>query len=376
MRWLGLMAVGAWLASSAAAQAQERGDKTGPALNWTRQPGAESCIASVELAARIEARVKRRIFVAAPQAIVAVEGYVAPLPGGGFRASIAMSDGEGALYGSRELTTAGACSELDDGLVFVIAVTLRPESGSGTGIELPENVASALDALFGAEPTEPEPSAFPSAPAGQAADRAPIEPRPVPQPEPVQEQEDEPDEAREGAPFLYLEALGVGHLGLQPIGSLGGGAGVRVYIAGIGSIALRAAVLADTARDIQDRGRDSHASFSGRLVSGAYCTPSLLEWSALSLEACGAFSLGSIDATGVDFVREEQASSVFGSAGLAPRLAIAATDTLVVALAVGPELHVARPVFVYGSQRDGDVELYRATLLGAGAELSVAFALF
>jgi len=97
-RWVG-MVMGVCLAALVdPASAQDAAPmKTGPALNWTRQPGAESCIASVELAARIEARVRKKIFVAAPEAIVAVEGYVAPDPSGGFRATIAMSDGQGAL---------------------------------------------------------------------------------------------------------------------------------------------------------------------------------------------------------------------------------------------------------------------------------------
>jgi hypothetical protein len=151
---------------------------------------------------------------------------------------------------------------------------------------------------------------------------------------------------------------------------------VRIYIGGAGSIALRAAVLAATEREIQDRERSSRASFSGQLVSLAYCTPALLAWSALSLEACAAASFGAIEAAGVSFETNQQAASYFGSLGVAPRLALAASERLIFGLAVGPELHAARPVFDYGSQRDGDVELYKATLIGGAAELSVTFALF
>lgn len=376
-RWTGI-AVALLCAPLGVAQAQEaQPERVGPALNWTRQPGAESCIASVELAARIEARVKKPIFVPAPAAIVAVEGYVAPKPEGGFRATIAMSDGQGLLYGSRELETAGACGELDDGLVFVIAVTLRPEAGSVTGIELPENVANALDALFGSEPTEPDPAAFPSEaqatsatppPNSEPASSAATAPPPAPQPEP-------PTRA-------FIEALGALRIGLQPNMAFGGGGGLRVRIAGFGSLSLHGALFAKTTEDIDDVGEPS-ADFTTRTVSLGYCTPALFESSSLGVEACAAGRAGVVSAVGRDFATKSyEKDSGFIALGLSARLTVALNENVVLALAAGPELHLLRPVFEYEPQlRPFEdtvpaADLYKAGPIGGAAELSVAFALF
>jgi hypothetical protein len=375
--------VGTVVASGAVAQQAPADDsKSGPALNWTRQPGAESCIGSVELAARIEERVKKKIFVAAPEAIVAVEGYAAPRANGGFRAAIAMSDGQGHLYGSRELETQGACSELNDGLVFVIAVTLRPEAGSVTGIELPENVASALDALFGREPTEPDPAAFPAAPPVASA------PEPAPPP-PLAAAEEPPSRASERGPSVraFLEALGTVQLGLQPDHGLGGGGGLRLAIARAGSLSLHGALFAQSRRDavdLSDDGLRGSADFRARMLSLGYCTPALLESSVLGFEACAAGRIGDVIAHGQDFDNGDsnrERASLFLSLGLAARLTLALSTNVVLALAAGPEAHLARPVFEYEtrsepSQETRSVALYKASALAGAAELSVAFALF
>jgi len=377
-RWVGIVAGVCLAALAGTARAQGAAPaKTGPALNWTRQAGAESCIASVELAARIEARVKKKIFVAAPEAIVAVEGYVAPEPSGGFVATIAMSDGQGVLYGSRELHTAGACAELDDGLVFVIAVTLRPQAGSVTGIELPENVATALDALFGAEPTEPDPAAFPSAPA-PSGKPAPVQPRR--QPEPVAlavAPEPEPREALRA----FIEPLGALQLGLQPNVGFGGGLGVRVRTPSIGSFSVHGALFAKTTRQVIDADLDDGlkrgTDFTTKMLSIGYCTPALLGRASFGLEACAAGRFGAVTADTNDFLTPESSqASLFASVGLGARLAVELNANVVVALAAGPELHLARPVFQYQPNEGLPAEVFKVSTVGGAAELSVAFALF
>ena len=77
---LGLVLVGS-------AQAQG-GARRGPALNWVRLPGAESCIAASELALRVEERLERRVFVLAPDAELAFDGYVQPRAAGGSCCSV------------------------------------------------------------------------------------------------------------------------------------------------------------------------------------------------------------------------------------------------------------------------------------------------
>ena len=51
-------------------------DPAAPGLNWVRLPGAESCIAAQALAARIEERVGRVLFVTIAEAGLSVDGSV------------------------------------------------------------------------------------------------------------------------------------------------------------------------------------------------------------------------------------------------------------------------------------------------------------
>ncbi|HKP64758.1 MAG TPA: hypothetical protein VJV78_48810 [Polyangiales bacterium] len=135
----------------------------GPALNWVRLSGAESCIAAVELAQLVEGRLGRPVFVSSSEAVVVIEGRVEPAQPLGFNAVIRVSDPDGTLYGSRELTSADSdCRKLDEVLALVISVTIR-RGGSGSGIELPEAVARELDRLFEQDSAELDPASLPAA---------------------------------------------------------------------------------------------------------------------------------------------------------------------------------------------------------------------
>jgi hypothetical protein len=127
-----------------------------PALSWVREPGAENCITSIELAKKIEGALKRAIFVSASEADLVVEGYIRPSDTGGYSAKLILTDRSGKPLGSRDLTTEQQdCKALDEALVLVIAVTLYPKSGLAGVSMLPPESASILDELF-AEPTGPD----------------------------------------------------------------------------------------------------------------------------------------------------------------------------------------------------------------------------
>ncbi len=96
-------------------------------LAWVRLPGAESCIAAAELAQAAEKRLGRAVFVSASAADVTVEATIAPRPGGGFQAKLAVSARDGTLQGSRELETRGAdCRSLDERLSLVVSMLIDP----------------------------------------------------------------------------------------------------------------------------------------------------------------------------------------------------------------------------------------------------------
>jgi hypothetical protein len=134
-----------------------------------RLSGADGCIAPVELANRVERRLGRTVFVRANDAIVVIEGRIGPVPEGGFSAVLRVSDPDGTLYGTRELHVATQdCHELDEIAALVIAITIRHER-TGTGIELPAQIAAQLDALFAGEPSELDPSELPKVPTEPSA---------------------------------------------------------------------------------------------------------------------------------------------------------------------------------------------------------------
>jgi len=204
--------------SSAAPARAEPAPSAGPSFSWVRLPGAESCIAQADLAARIEALMRRAVFVRPADALILVEGRIAPSPDGGFEAVIAVSDPAGKQFGERVLPMAsGACRALDDMVALVIAVTLR---GSASGVPLPREISAQLEALFGDEPSTLDPSTLPArAPEPQRAE-------PADQPGRVPARSESPPQQA-----LFAFGLDVGMAvatGLQPNGTLGPAARLRV----------------------------------------------------------------------------------------------------------------------------------------------------
>ena len=97
-------------------------------LSWVRLPGADSCVATQDLAKDVEGLLGRSVFVSASHADVSVEGRIEPKPRGGFRAAIVIRDDQGALLGTREIEGEGACGPMREQLALVIAVMIDPDA--------------------------------------------------------------------------------------------------------------------------------------------------------------------------------------------------------------------------------------------------------
>ncbi|HEU4535595.1 MAG TPA: hypothetical protein VFS00_15815 [Polyangiaceae bacterium] len=101
----------------------------GYAFGWTRLPGAEACIGARELSGNVEKALGRPAFVAASKAERSIEGSVAPRPGGGWSASVQLSDARGSILGTRELTSDGPdCRALDESLTLSITLLVDPDA--------------------------------------------------------------------------------------------------------------------------------------------------------------------------------------------------------------------------------------------------------
>lgn len=99
-------------------------------LNWVRDPGADGCITSGDLARVIESMFGP-VFVAPSESAFAIEGRIWPLEHeSGFRARISVTDRGGVRMGVRELSSAApSCRSFDAAIALVVAMSIDPELG-------------------------------------------------------------------------------------------------------------------------------------------------------------------------------------------------------------------------------------------------------
>ncbi len=114
----------ALFAVSAGARAEERTSS----LSWLRLEGAESCVATQDLAKAVETRLGRVAFVSAAQADLSIEGHVRRT-GSVYRAEVRVRDAAGRPLGARTLEDA-SCPALREPLALVIALMIDPEAAS------------------------------------------------------------------------------------------------------------------------------------------------------------------------------------------------------------------------------------------------------
>jgi hypothetical protein len=357
--------------SSTAAQSQPRG----PALNWVRLPGAESCIAPVELAERVEHRLERRVFVRMPDAIVVVEGQVAPAASGGFAAVVRVSDMQGNVYGARELALPDAdCRRLDDVLALVIAVTIRGR-GSSSGIALPPSIQAELDGLFGEESSELDPAALP--PRAESEPNASTAPaRDSPRQDGAEPQRAPPAPAPERGLQLGLGAGFTAVTGLQHDGTIGPAAHLRLGLPQIGSAVLSAAFGLSQEQVVSDAMRgDGTLIFQPVLLALALCGPDLNALSSF-VALCAHVAIGQLRAEAVGFVENGSASEPWFELGPEASVRVPVLGPLYLRFLVRMAVRLGPPRFAY-RRLDGDVsEAHRVSQLGVGGELALGVDLF
>ena len=280
---LRLVAVFLCMAGPALARAQ-----TKTALSFVREPGAEGCIAALELGQRIE-RVVGPVLGSASEGQVSVEGRVARSPDG-FAATIVIADRSGQILGRRELRTrSGNCHALDDQLVFVVAVAIDPDAAlAELPSELTDGSDPGADLLRDLKANPPQPSPVrPATPVRTA--------RPPPKP---------PE-----APALAVRAGLQPVLGLGQLPSAGLGLGLEVALAlGGRPLWLRADAFLP-----QDRGVAPMQNVSVAFMDIALgVCPWLLEPGGLELALCAAGAAGHLSAEPRGFDGTSRNRWVFG----------------------------------------------------------------
>jgi hypothetical protein len=361
-----LIALGCRLSAPSPARA-EPAPSAGPSFSWVRLPGAESCIAQADLAARIEARMRRAVFVRPADALLLVEGRIGPVTDGGFEAVIAVGDPAGQLFGERVLPLASSdCRALDDMVALVIAVTLR---GSATGIPLPKEISAQLEALFGDEPTTLDPSTLP--------EREPQPPNPETIDQPVRVPVQNAGPSATPTWTFGLDAGMAVATGLQPDGTLAPAARLRVAWRDLVVVTAGAGLGLTQQESLTDPSNDEGATLELRVW---YATLSACAVAARpfggALELCARVALGQLRGKATGFERDYEAVAQLWSE-LGPEVNVRAplTGPLYARVGVGLPVRLSRPAFSYRSSEGQPVPAFAVARVGFMGELAFGVSL-
>jgi hypothetical protein len=339
-------------------------DPVAPGLNWVRLPGAESCISAHALAARVEERVGRVLFVTIAEAGLSVDGSVKRGAPDGWDVILDVSDPAGRVLGRRELHFAGDdCAVIDESVTLVIAVTLYPNTGLvDAGIPLDPDTASRLEALFGNEPSELDPATLP--PARPAA----VQPS-------AAKSRASPSARRVGrAPELGaswrigVDAAGVGGLGQLPGPSLGAAGFVSIAAPGAWPIELGMVLLPGYRVEAADQLGGARFSL---LVGSLSLCPFQPEW-LRALALCLGGDVGRLRSEPSGFAwaevaRNDAVASLTGRARWQPEL----TRALHLRLAVLLALPLIQRTYTFQALDGRPQQLFRMPQVAAGLELGL-----
>jgi len=266
-----IICAAAALPGGEAGAAPPQGGAQTSSLSWSRLPGAESCIGPSELARQVEAILGRHVFVSAAAAEIAVEGHVAEVaPGGGWKATLVVSDSQGRILGNRELISPEpACRALDESVALAIALMIDPDAGS-------------------APPPKPPPSQPAKPPPPPPKPEVIIKEKPIYVPVPTEQEPEEPW-------HFALRAGPVLGLGLLPSVGLGLHAAVTVEPPWFIAVEGSAAIYLPSAAEIDPAAGDFQLAYVGL----AAC-PLSRRWDRVDFSLCAEVQLGRLWADGTD----------------------------------------------------------------------------
>lgn len=331
-----------------------RAESRTSSLSWVRMPGADSCVATQDLARDVEARLGRAVFVSAAQADVSVEGHIEPNRGGaGFHATVSLRDAKGALLGTRDLSKKEAsCDEMRAPLALVIAVMIDPDAALKPKPEPPP--------LPPPEPTVivKEKTVYVEVPAKETPKDAALPPPATKTAKATWETE---------VDLAFASSLGL-------IPSAGPGTDVSAVIlpprGPAFSIDSSYFFGTDAAAE-----RGAKASFSGGVGALGVC-PLALRRDAFSLFACAALGLGAIDvkSSGFDTGLGTQTRLLFVPS-LDVRGSLRIVGPLRASLGLSALVPVGRDSFVYTRADGSQTQLFQASPIAgkAAAGLGVTF---
>jgi hypothetical protein len=351
------------------AQAPGRG---GLGLNWVRLAGAEQCIASVDLMNRIERRAGRILFVRSGDAVLTLDGYVRPSPGGtpsGWAVTFEISDAHGKVLGRRELgVLAGSdCSVVTSASELIFDLLLDPDGVLDAGFPLEPATQRLLDELLHGEPMELDPATLPKAVTTHTAAPQPSAAAPSASQEPSEPAEEVASESYEYKAPVTLDIAGAAMLGTLP--KLAAGVALNMTIPTRTGWAFELGLLTTVAEQTVSASFESQGELRLSQLSGSVllCPP---RWfSMLLVCAGGEYGQQSIVASGFPGEREPTGRDLVNVIAQGT-LRVNLLSWWFVRASVAVLVPLLRQDYVYDS-RDGDQQLFRIAPVGGRAELGL-----
>ncbi len=262
------------------------------ALSWVRLPGAEGCVSTQELGARIETHLGRSVLVSPSVADISIEGRIVASGAGAatrFRATVGGTRRDGTPIGSRELVSPSTdCRALDDGLVLVLALMIDP---------------NALEPAR-REPASGEPEPRPSEPVTREVVHERLVVREVERPSP--------------SPWMVQASL-TGLVAIERLPGMAPGAGLVLRAGPSRLVAFEVSLGLLPAATLMADGRAVDLTlFEGGL---AFC-PTVALGPRIDAIGCAGMRVGAIRTRGRDFAKNAEVDRGLADVALGPRLVV------------------------------------------------------
>ena len=313
------------------------------ALEWP-EPGSSErpCIDRDALQEAVEQRLERPVFVAGEHADLIIKGSIEAMSPSGWSVVLTSARPDGAVIGSRELTTQDAeCRNLDDSIALVIALVVEaPRTRSK--LQIPAKPKPA--------PVQTPPSAPPSPPKADAA-RAPAT-RP-----------------RAATPDPWRARIGAGGAlssGLLPGVAFGGRLDTLVEPPGFVPLAAMISLWAPTRVDDGTVGLEV-----GAWLAAFGACPTLVEGRAGAVALCGFFEAGPVRAAPVGLISTNEPTRGHADVLAEARAQIELGRRASAEIAAGAGVPISRNRFTYTAIDGREVELHEAASIRGSAAIGL-----
>lgn len=345
------------------------------ALNWVREPGAETCMSSQMLARAIE-QLLGPVFERPAEAELAIEGRIArDEHAASWHVSIRVTDAHGAVLGTRELSSSDAsCHAVDAQVVLVIGMAIDPEIAlrglpDDLLAEFPVQNDAARQLLDELREERKQKVAATSA----AREIAEPKPKPISaEPPPVPQPKSDSDPARE-TPAWHAEPFAAASIvaGLQPATAAGLGLGVRVQSPSWWALEMNATLWLPVDAPLTDSVAHDPSSvrFRGWQTAFGFC-PQLLDTLRWRLSACAGATLGVRIHDASTLERQSGSTHVYWAPTAGAELAFRPWRAIFVMASAAAGLVLPRNRYYYNDANDHRRALFTPSLAAVWALLA------